>query len=341
MYKMIRAVFFLFDPERVHYFSMNLLGYVCRYSWLRKTIMSKFDTPHKPVIFAGLKFRNIVGLGAGFDKNAKYLPALHALGFGFVETGTVTPLAQDGNEKPRLFRLPADKAIINRMGFNNDGVESVLKNLQAWRKRSYGKDMLIGGNIGKNKSTPNEEAWRDYEICFRQLYNDVDYFVVNVSSPNTPGLRELQEKPALLKILTNLQEIRKTFEIKKPLLLKIAPDLSFHQVNDIISLAMEISLDGLIISNTTITRTGLKTSAKQIEKIGAGGLSGEPLRHASNELLQYVHERSGGKINLIGSGGIFSKDDARKKISCGAGLVQVWTGFIYEGPSIVKNILKD
>jgi dihydroorotate dehydrogenase len=201
--------------------------------------------------------------------------------------------------------------------------------------------MLIGGNIGKNKLTPNEDAWKDYEICFRKLYDVVDYFVVNVSSPNTPGLRELQERPALTKILINLQEIRKSFTTKKPLLLKIAPDLSNGQVDEIISLALEISLDGLIISNTTIERKGLKTSEAELKRIGAGGLSGKPLQGISNTLLKYVHEKSGGEINLVGSGGIFDKKEMLERISSGAELVQVWTGFIYEGPAIVKKLLKD
>ncbi|RYD69420.1 MAG: quinone-dependent dihydroorotate dehydrogenase, partial [Sphingobacteriales bacterium] len=265
MYKLIRAIFFLFDPERVHYFSMNLLEGACRFPVIGKLITKLHRPAHKPVEFAGLSFRNAVGLGAGFDKNASYLPSLNALGFGFVEIGTVTPLPQDGNEKPRLFRLVKDMAIINRMGFNNKGVDHVLENLKAWRKNTGKASMLIGGNIGKNKMTPNAEAWKDYEICFKKLYDVVDYFVVNVSSPNTPGLRELQEKPALKKILTTLQDIRSTFSKKKPLLLKIAPDLERAQVDDIISLASEISLDGLIISNTTIESKGLKTSEVELK----------------------------------------------------------------------------
>ena len=305
--------------------------------------MQKTYTPNdislKKEIF-GLSFRNGIGLGAGFDKNAMYLRELEALGFGFVEIGTVTPLAQQGNEQPRLFRLPKDKAIINRMGFNNDGVQVIRKRLEDWKSK-HGKNenrMIIGGNIGKNKITPNEDAWKDYEICFHALFDCVDYFTVNVSSPNTPGLRELQEKDALKKILGNLQNINRSTSFPKPLFVKIAPDLTNEQLDDVIDLAIELKLSGLVVSNTTISREGLSVSQKELEKIGNGGLSGKPLQKRSTEVLQYFKEKSGGKIPLIASGGIFTGEDAAEKFNYGASLVQVWTGFIYEGPAIVKKI---
>ncbi len=284
----------------------------------------------------GLHFKNIVGLGAGFDKNALYLNELETLGFGFVEIGTVTPLPQSGNDKPRLFRLPKDKALINRMGFNNDGVKVIAERL---RKRRSSSELIVGGNIGKNKITPNEDAWKDYEICFRELFDCVDYFVVNVSSPNTPGLRELQEKDALRKILSHLQNINKENEFPKPLMLKIAPDLTIPQIDDVIALAQEINLDGLVATNTTISRELLATSSDEVKNIGAGGLSGKPLKEKSTRVVKYIHEKTNGSIPIIASGGIFNADDAKEKLNAGASFVQVWTGFIYEGPSIVKKIL--
>jgi dihydroorotate dehydrogenase len=288
----------------------------------------------------GLHFTNPVGLGAGFDKNARYLAELEVLGFGFVEIGTVTPIAQAGNDKPRLFRLPKDKALINRMGFNNDGVQLITQRLKKWRKPGRQSTLIIGGNIGKNKITPNEDAWKDYEICFTALHPYVDYFVVNVSSPNTPGLRELQEKESLRKILTHLQQLNSTFAAPKPLLLKIAPDLTDSQLDDVAELAMEIKLDGLVASNTTISRERLITKTTKVESIGAGGLSGKPLRQRSTEVVQYLFKKTGGQIPVIASGGIFTGADAAEKLAAGAVLVQVWTGFIYEGPTIVQQICK-
>jgi dihydroorotate dehydrogenase len=290
----------------------------------------------------GLTFPNPVGLGAGFDKNALYLRELAALGFGFVEIGTVTPVAQAGNEQPRLFRLPQDEALINRMGFNNDGAEVIAGRLRAWRAVQAGR-LIVGGNIGKNKVTPNEEAWKDYEICFRALYEYVDYFVVNVSSPNTPGLRALQDKDALRQILTNLQRVGGELaglHGPRPLLLKIAPDLNQQQLDDVVSLALEIRLDGLVAANTTISREGLVTPAERLEAIGAGGLSGAPLRERATEVVRYLCARLEGRIPVIASGGIFTGADAREKMEAGAVLVQVWTGFIYEGPFIVERICR-
>ena len=376
MYKFLRSILFFFDPEKVHYFSMNMLKSLCNIGFLRNIIKGMFQ-PKENIqhsIF-NIQFPNRVGLGAGFDKNALYLDELEALGFGFVEIGTVTPLPQDGNEKPRLFRLPADKALINRMGFNNDGMEIVANRLKNWRNRqskisNQQSKIIIGGNIGKNKLTPNEDAWMDYEKCFIALHPYVDYFVVNVSSPNTPGLRELQEKESLRKILTHLQSLNKNFslpneqretsneqhqtnnekretnnekrETNKPILLKIAPDLTNEQIDDVIDLALEINLDGLVCCNTTLDRSTLtETSKKASEKIGMGGLSGLPAKKRSTEIVHYISQKTNGQIPIIASGGIFSGADAKEKIDAGASLVQVWTGFIYEGPAIVNNICRE
>ncbi len=351
-YPLIRNTLFAFDPEDVHYFVMNNLRRSCAVPAVKSILRSSFQYDHPSLqknVF-GLQFKNPVGLGAGFDKNALFLNELEMLGFGFVEIGTVTPKPQPGNEKPRLFRLKEDKALINRMGFNNDGVEAVaarLKNRQSsiiskgvhWDNRQ--SPMIIGGNIGKNKVTPNEDAWKDYEICFNGLFDCVDYFVVNVSSPNTPGLRELQEKDSLRKILSQLQNINYGKAAKKPLLLKIAPDLTSEQLTDIVDLAFEVKLDGLVATNTTIDRRNLSEKSKvKSELIGAGGLSGLPLRERATQVAQYLATQLQGKIPLIASGGIFTGDDAKEKLNAGAALVQVWTGFIYEGPGIAKNICK-
>ena len=347
MYRLLRNFLFLFSPEWVHYFSMNSLRLLCQLG-VRKILRSMFvPKENVPSEVLGIRFPNKVGLGAGFDKNARYLRELECLGFGAVEIGTVTPLPQAGNDKPRLFRLPKDKALINRMGFNNEGVEVVRERLKKWKiekgKLKVPSTMIIGGNIGKNKVTPNEEAWKDYAICYRELYPYVDYFVVNVSSPNTPGLRELQEKDSLHKILTTLQEMRKELAVAnghKPLLLKIAPDLTKEQIDDVIDLATEIKLDGLVATNTTISREGLLTAADKVNAIGAGGLSGLPVRERSTEVVKYIAEKTEGQLPLIASGGIFTGEDAQEKLKAGASLVQVWTGFIYEGPAIVKKIVR-
>ena len=356
MYKLLRSFLFLFDPEWVHYFSMNSLKLICKLPF-GKSIIKKLFAPKKNIQYSifNIQFPNKVGLGAGFDKNAKYLNELEALGFGFVEIGTVTPKPQAGNDKPRLFRLPKDKALINRMGFNNDGVEVVAERLKKWKVESgklkvhieqdtnfqlstFNSKLIIGGNIGKNKTTPNEDAWKDYEICFTALHPYVDYFVVNVSSPNTPGLRELQEKDSLKKILENLQTQNLKFEIQRPILLKIAPDLTTEQLDDVIDLALEINLDGLVATNTTISRENLRSTNSTVLKIGAGGLSGMPLKQKSNDIIKYISQKTNGKISIIASGGIFTALDAKERLHSGAALIQVWTGFIYEGPSIVKKI---
>jgi dihydroorotate dehydrogenase len=344
MYKLLLKILFWFDAEKVHYFSMDLLRFICKFSFI-KSYLKKICNPTGSLSrnYFGLTFSNPVGLAAGFDKNAKYLRELWVLGFGFVEIGTVTPLPQDGNPKPRLFRLPKDKAIINRMGFNNDGAAIIAERLKKFQETNRaagqaGSGLIIGGNIGKNKSTPNEDAWKDYETCFTVLYDWVDYFVVNVSSPNTPGLRDLQQKESLKKILTNLQQLNNAKKIKRPLLLKISPDLLQNELDDIIDLAMEINLDGVVAVNTTIKRSNLISAENEISKAGAGGLSGRPLTNESARITNYIFEKTNGTIPVICSGGIFTGRHAREKIKAGASLIQVWTGFIYEGPFIVKKI---
>jgi dihydroorotate dehydrogenase len=339
MYAFLRKFFFLLPAESAHSVAMTSLRAACSIPLFRRWIRNAFTPPHRPTHAFGLVVRNPVGLGAGFDKNARYLTALEALGFGFVEIGTVTPKAQAGNDRPRLFRLVRDKALINRMGFNNDGVEVIAQRLAAWRanRASTGTGFLIGGNIGKNKATPNEEAWKDYETCFAALHPHVDFFVVNVSSPNTPGLRALQEKEALRTILTRLQVLNATRAVGRPILLKIAPDLATEAVDDVIDLAREIGLDGLVVSNTTIDRSNLSATSGELDAIGAGGVSGAPVRERATQLLSYIHGKTPG-LPLIGSGGIFTGDDAIEKQAAGATLLEVWTGFIYEGPGIAKRI---
>jgi dihydroorotate dehydrogenase len=361
MYPLLRSILFLFPAEWAHYFSMNCLRLLCRLGF--KGFIRRIYKPKGNLEFEiwNLRFHNKVGLGAGFDKNAKYLRELDCLGFGFVEIGTVTPLPQKGNDKPRLFRLPKDKALINRMGFNNDGVKIIAGRLKkskesreslvisqepkatSSRLTTHDSRLIIGGNIGKNKITPNEDAWKDYEICFKELHPYVDYFVVNVSSPNTPGLRDLQEKDSLKKILTNLQAINQQQATgnQKPILLKIAPDLTQEQIDDVIDLAMEINLNGIVATNTTLSREGLTTHASRLTTIGAGGLSGLPLKHRSTEIVKYISERTKGHISVIASGGIFTEADAKEILDAGASLVQVWTGFIYEGPGIVRKICRE
>ncbi|MEO9021459.1 MAG: quinone-dependent dihydroorotate dehydrogenase [Ginsengibacter sp.] len=340
MYPLLRNILFWFDAESVHYFSMNMLSFFCKSSFIKNYLKKKFtpDNINLPREVFGIIFPNPVGLAAGFDKNAKYLNELEILGFGFVEIGTVTPLPQDGNPKPRLFRLPKDKALINRMGFNNEGAKAAAERVREYKLKNKNQ-LIIGGNIGKNKITLNEDAWKDYEICFNELHDVVDYFVVNVSSPNTPGLRDLQQKDSLRKILTNLQTINKTKNSQKPLLLKISPDLNQNDLDDIIDLAIEIKLDGLVAANTTISRDHLITPENEIKSIGAGGLSGKPLKEGANRITSHIHQRTKGSIPIISSGGIFSANDTKEKIENGASLIQVWTGFIYEGPGIVKKIL--
>lgn len=283
----------------------------------------------------GLPFENRVGLAAGFDKNAAYIDELACLGFGFIEIGTVTPRAQSGNEKPRLFRLPLDKAIINRMGFNNEGLEKVTANL-----RNRKSKIIVGGNIGKNKDTPNQKACHDYTACVKSLYPFVDYFVVNVSSPNTPHLRELQEKEPLKELLSLVKAVTLSLGKPKPVLLKIAPDLSRQQLDDIVEILKETQTDGVIATNTTISRENLKTDGALVAALGTGGLSGSPLTGQSTRVISYLRHKLGPKYPIIGVGGIMNSRDALEKLQAGADLIQLYSGFIYEGPSLVKRILK-
>lgn len=339
LYSLLRKFLFLLDAEKAHYFTMNVLKVICKLPFAKQIIRKIFCPPDSPVTLCGLQFKNPVGLAAGFDKNAKYLDELSLLGFGFIEIGTVTPLPQSGNLKPRLFRLPKDQALINRMGFNNDGVEKVADRVKIFKEKNRSKT-IIGGNIGKNKITPNENAWKDYETCFLKIAPATDYVVVNVSSPNTPGLRDLQQKEELKKILAHLIFLNKEKKYFKPIFLKIAPDLNQNDLDDILNLAIEIKLDGLIINNTTISREHCKTKREKIDKIGAGGLSGKPLLDRSNDLIKYVSDKTNQKIPIIGSGGIITAGDAIKKINQGSVLIQIFTGFIYQGPSLISKINK-
>jgi len=302
--------------------------------WALRLFFKVKDTRLEREVF-GLKFDNPVGLAAGFDKDAKLFDELASFGFGFVEIGTVTPLPQDGNPKPRLFRVKDDSGLINRMGFNNQGIEAVVARLR--RKKT---DIIIGGNIGKNKDTPNEEAANDYAICFEKLFPYVDYFAVNVSSPNTPGLRDLQEKAPLTALLNSLQELNNKKDKRKPILLKIAPDLTDEQLDDIIAIVADTKIDGVIATNTTIDRSSLKTAKNKVEAIGNGGLSGKPVRLRSTQVIKYLADKSNRAFPIIGVGGIHSAEDALEKLDSGATLLQIYTGFIYEGPSLVKRINK-
>jgi len=339
MYKIfIRPLLFFFDPEAVHYFSFSVIKYLSKLGFgsITRRIYTLEDPALEREVF-GLKFKNPVGLAAGFDKNALLYNELSDFGFGFIEIGTLTPKPQDGNPKKRLFRLKKDQAIINRMGFNNAGVAIAVKALKKQHK------VLIGGNIGKNKVTPNDQATEDYIICTQALWPHVDYFVVNVSSPNTPGLRELQEKEpltALLKALKveNALLANKYAQKPKPFLLKIAPDLTEDQLLDIIAIIHETQIDGVIATNTTIGREGLVSEKSLLKE--AGGLSGAPLRKRSTEVIRFLSQKSGNAFPIIGVGGIHSPEDALEKLEAGATLVQLWTGFVYEGPALVKQINK-
>ena len=302
--------------------------------WTLRLLFKVKDARLEREVF-GLKFDNPVGVAAGFDKDANLFDELASFGFGFVEIGTVTPLPQEGNPKPRLFRVKDDSGLINRMGFNNQGIEAAVARL---RRRKT--NIIIGGNIGKNKVTPNDEAVNDYEICFEKLFPYVDYFVVNVSSPNTPGLRDLQEKVPLTALLNRLQELNNAKESRKPILLKIAPDLTNEQFDDIIEIVADTKIDGVVATNTTIDRSGLKTDKTKVEVIGNGGLSGKPVRARSTEVIKYLADKSNRAFPIIGVGGIHSAEDALEKLDAGATLLQVYTGFIYEGPSLVKRINK-
>lgn len=339
MYKhLLKPILFLLPPEKAHYQTLGIFKKALKIpglSHLMKSTLGYENTVHEKKLM-GLSFKNPIGLAAGFDKNGAYIDEMATLGFGFVEVGTVTPKPQPGNPSPRLFRLPKDRALINRMGFNNQGVDVLVGNLANAKK----ENILIGGNIGKNKDTPNENAFEDYLICFKRLFNHVDYFVVNVSSPNTPGLRSLQEKEPLSKLLLELQQVNHTHESSKPILLKIAPDLSDVQLDDILGIVNDTKIEGIIATNTTISRAGLKTSSERIDAIGNGGLSGAPMKERATEVIRYLRRNGRKDLIIIGVGGIQTAEDAKEKLAAGADLVQVYTGMIYQGPSIVKNILK-
>jgi dihydroorotate dehydrogenase len=333
---LLKPLLFSLSPERAHGLTLWLFETALRIpllsSWLRSAFFLEDPRLEREVF--GIRFRNPVGLAAGFDKNGKHIQVMANLGFGFLEIGTVTPKPQDGNPKPRLFRLPADEALINRMGFNNDGIDTLVRQLQQPRPPG----IVIGGNIGKNKNTPNEDAGKDYAICFDALFPFVDYFVVNVSSPNTPGLRELQEKGPLKALLQELQERNHQQAAPKPILLKIAPDLSPEQLDDIVEIVQETKLAGIIATNTTISREGLQTPEAGVAAMGAGGLSGKPLRARSTEVIRYLHQRSEGKIPIVGVGGIAGPTEALEKLEAGASLVQVYSSLVFEGPGLIKKI---
>ena len=333
MYKLlVKPIFFLFDPEKIHHFTFSLIKFLSKIPGISSIFRSLYVIKDKRLerqLF-GLRFNNPVGLAAGFDKNALLYNELANFGFGFIEIGTVTPKPQEGNPKKRLFRLKEDAAVINRMGFNNGGVEEAVERLKS------NKGVLIGGNIGKNKVTPNENAVDDYKICFNTLFEYVDYFVVNVSSPNTPNLRALQDKEPLTKLLQVLKEENSKYPIQKPILLKIAPDLTDEQLLDIIDIVTITKIDGVIATNTTISREGLHSANKK----EVGGLSGKPLTNRSTEVIKFLAEKSNKAFPIIGVGGIHSAQDALEKIEAGADLVQIYTGFIYEGPALIKRINK-
>ncbi len=330
----LRPLFFLLPAETAHHVTFKLIHWLFPIPFIRKLVLGSVKSSvNESVNLWGLHFTNRVGLAAGFDKNALLLSQWATMGFGFIEIGTVTPRPQAGNPKPRLFRLPKDQALINRMGFNNDGVDQI-----SFRLKSRPSSLIVGGNIGKNKDTPNEQAAEDYCTCLRVLAPFVDFFTVNISSPNTPGLRALQDKEPLLQLLLKIREENALLNKPKPLLLKIAPDLNELQIDDVLEVVDQVGLDGLIISNTTIDRSGLQSSKERLDKIGAGGLSGKPLRDKSDQLLKYVVDRTKGKLPIIAVGGIFSAEDAKHKIQLGASLVQIYTGMVYTGPKLVVDI---
>jgi dihydroorotate dehydrogenase len=338
VYKSIlKPLLFRKNPEDAHHFTFDLIKKSFNLPLVKNLIEGIYDYQN-PVLereVFGLKFKNPVGLAAGFDKDAKLIDEMAMLGFGFIEIGTLTPKPQEGNPKPRLFRLPKDQALINRMGFNNGGVAEAVERL-----KNRNSDVLIGGNIGKNKLTPNENAVDDYLFCFEYLFDYVDYFVVNVSSPNTPNLRDLQEKEPLKKLLSEVQKANRKKGNPKPILLKIAPDLTVGQLDDIVEIVLETKIDGVIATNTTIDRSLLSTDVRQVDAIGAGGVSGKVLAKRSTEVIRFLAKQSNNAFPIIGVGGIFSAKDAIDKLEAGASLVQIYSGMIYEGPGLIKRINK-
>ena len=336
MYHLIlKPILFLFNPEKAHYFTTNMLSTVLAIPGMKSIFAALFQIKDKRLertVF-GIKFPNPVGLAAGFDKEAKLYKDMVHLGFGFIEVGTITPKGQPGNPKPRLFRLTHDDALINRMGFNNEGLAGAVERL-----KSRNSNLIIGGNIGKNKVTPNEKATEDYITCFEALFPHVDYFVVNVSSPNTPNLRALQDKKPLTELLSTLQNLNNKKPNPKPILLKIAPDLTNEQLDDIVEIVANTKIAGLIATNTTISREGLKSNPSLVQEMG--GLSGKPVRDKSTEVIRYLRKKSNASFPIIGVGGIHSAEDAIEKLDAGCDLVQLYTGFVYEGPALVKSINK-
>lgn len=332
LYPLVKKFLFQLDPEEAHHFTIHNLQLLGKFPFLLNMVVGgKVEHASLHRNRWGIDFPNPVGLAAGLDKNGDVIDEMGAIGFGFVEIGTITPKPQPGNDKPRLFRLVKDKALINRMGFNNVGADVAAEKLK--RRKSK---VVVGANIGKNKVTPNEEAISDYEYCFKKLFDYADYFVVNVSSPNTPGLRALQDKDSLSAILNSLQDINHSKEKPKPILLKIAPDLTNEQIDDVIRVVQQTKIQGLIATNTTISREGLSYSKEEIERIGAGGLSGLPLTTRSTEVIRHIKTHS--SIPVIGVGGIMNVKDAQDKLTAGADLIQLYTGFIYQGPQLIRDI---
>jgi dihydroorotate dehydrogenase len=335
--KIIRPLLFLLDPEKVHHLIVFFLKFGFKIPGIKLFVKSslKYNNPNLTTNVFGLTFKNPVGMAAGFDKNAKCYEELSAFGFSFIEIGTVTPKGQAGNEKPRLFRLPEDNAIINRMGFNNMGVDYAVERL----KKRKG-NVIIGGNIGKNTATPNSEAVEDYAYCFTRLYDYVDYFVINVSCPNVANIQELQDKNSLARIIQKINEIKATKKVSKPVLLKLSPDLTFPEIDEAVEVAVGNGIDGFVVSNTTTKRNNLISNDLLIQKIGRGGLSGKPLSKRSTEIISYINKRTNSTKPIIATGGIMNEEDAIEKLKAGASLIQIYTGFIYEGPALVKRLNK-
>lgn len=340
MYRsLIRPILFLFPPETIHRFLVAFLRLIFKIPGLHGAVKRFYHVDHPALVTdcLGLTFSNPVGLAAGFDKNAEIYREFHAFGFSFIEIGTVTPLGQPGNPRPRSFRIPRDRGLINRMGFNNHGVESAAANLSHKRP----KGLILGGNIGKNTQTPNEEAAADYEAVFKGLYDVVDYFVVNVSCPNISDLHKLQDQDSLELILGRILEVRRARQEKKPVLLKISPDLNEKQLDETLAIVSKMKLDGIVATNTTITRQGLKTPPHRVESIGKGGMSGAPITERSLQVVRYIHDRTAGRLPIIAVGGIMNVRDAINMFDAGATLIQLYTGFIYEGPSLARKINRE
>jgi dihydroorotate dehydrogenase len=338
MYKFFKPILFLMSPEKAHHVTMRVFKFALRIPFSKSVFkhLYSFENQQLRKNILDLDFPNPVGLAAGFDKDGKYFEAMQHLGFGFIEIGTVTPLPQDGNPSPRLFRLPQDEALINRMGFNNEGADILAERLA----KTKAKNVILGINIGKNKITSNEDADQDYIYCFEKLFPHADYFVVNVSSPNTPNLRALQDKKPLLQLLSKLQKLNMEKKSPKPILLKIAPDLTDSQLEDVVEIIAETKIAGVIATNTTINRSTLSTSSAEIERIGAGGVSGIPVKNRSTEIISFLRKNVDNQVVIIGVGGIHSPEDAQGKLDAGANLIQLYTGLVYEGPGLVKRICK-